>query len=141
MNYQDNLLALAAGDPDVRDALRALEPECVMGEQRARILDFLKSHPKTILHGELPDELQSDETYVKILLLQTETRYGQWSSHDRYFEAVELVKRLRKEHKQKQKEQLEQAMRDAQQNGDTARARELMSDINALIKEQRNNAR
>lgn len=132
--YQDSLLSLALCDNGVRDAMRSLTAgDFSLDEQRA-VFEFLQSDPSHVISEEVPAELQFAETYVKILLLQAETRYGNWNGHDRYFEATELVKRLKKENDKKRKDTLSAELREAQAAGDTAKARILMQQINELLK-------
>jgi uncharacterized protein (TIGR00730 family) len=53
---------------------------------------FVKSSTEPV--QSTPKELQDYETYVKILLLRADARYGQWSDEDRYFEAARETGRL-----------------------------------------------
>jgi hypothetical protein len=85
--------------------------------------------------GVTPKELQDYDTYVKILLLKADTRYGDWSDEDRYFEAARLVRLTITEHKQKQKDALMNALREAEDTGNEAEALRLRQALNELIKE------
>lgn len=132
--YQDSLLALALEDTGSREALRNVSPEELTGQQRQAVLRYLKNHPKKIIES-APTALQSYDTYVKILLLYGETRYAAWSSRDKYFEAVELVNKLKKDQKHAKKQQLDHQLRDAQERGDAPEVRRLIKQLNAIIKE------
>ncbi len=132
--YQDGLLALALVDSGAREALRGVEPGELSGEHRQAVFQYIKDHPKKITET-VPAALQVHETYVKILLLYGETRYLPWNSRDRYFEAVELVGKLKKDQKQAGKRQLDKALRAAQERGDAAEVRRLMKQLNVIIKE------
>jgi len=79
--------------------------------------------------------LKELDTYVKILLLKAETRYADWSEQDRYFETARLLRQVATEHKKQQKEELTGQLRDAEELGDDARASELRTKLNQLIKE------
>lgn len=118
--------------------MRTLSSEDFDKEEQKAIFSYLHEPSHGGIGEEVPPELQSVETYVKILLLQAETRYGNWNGHDRYFEATELVRRLKKENQKKKKELLDIALREAVAAGDSARTRELMQQINELLKEQKN---
>ncbi len=137
MPYVDSLLALAVCDNGVRDALRSVQAEWLPKPEQRSVLAFVTAGDAPGLADGVPEELQSVETYVKILQLQADTRYASWSSQDRYFEAVELVKRLKKENLKKHKDTLMHQLHAAQQEGDTARARELMEALNNVIKEEK----
>ena len=82
-----------------------------------------------------PPQLQSIDTYVKIVLLKADARYGTWSDEDRYFEAARLIRQLTTEHKQKQKQLLTEALRRAEEDGDDETARHMRQQLNDLIKE------
>ncbi len=131
--YQDNLLALALFDPPVRETLAELTEAMLPTDERREVLHYLRSHQEPL--DSLPKELQNYETYVKILLLKADTRYGQWSDKDRYFEAARLVRLTVTEHKQKQKDALTKALRTAEDNGDDDEALRLRQALNELIKE------
>jgi len=83
----------------------------------------------------VPADLQNFDTYVKILLLKADARYGEWSDEDRYFETARLVRQLITEHKKIQKDTLTIQLRAAEQNGEDERASEIRQQINELIKE------
>lgn len=135
--YIDSLLALAMCDSGVRDALRSVDKAEVPRDEQKKVLVYVTSNQTEEIADQVPKELQSVETYVKILQLQADTRYASWSSQDRYFEAVELVKRLKKEHLKKQKDTLMHQLRQTQESGQVAQARELMQQLNNLIKEEK----
>lgn len=75
------------------------------------------------------------DTYVKILLLKAETRYGEFSEQDRYFETARLLRQVTTEHKKQQKDVLTKQLREAEDAGDDETARDLRTKLNELIKE------
>ncbi len=91
-NYQDHLLALALAHPQFRDSLLKLEPGEFSGIERQAIAVHLKTDSPL---------LQSDEVRVKIgeLELIAEAKYPAVSD-ELYFMAADIVKRIKKEHKQ-----------------------------------------
>jgi DNA primase len=132
--HQDSLLALALTDVDVRDAIRNLEVGDLHGEARQRVLGYILENPGQSVANNMPRSLQTFDTYVKILLLQAETRYGQWDSHDRYQEAAKLVRLVALEKTKLKKQQLTNELRAAEASGDKTRYHELREKLNALIK-------
>ena len=132
-SYQDNLLAVAFVDPTVRELLKDIEADMVATDERKELLQFLKTNNEVT--QDVPDGLQNIDTYVKIVLLKADTRYGQWSNEDRYFEAARLVRQLITEHKKIQKDQLMMQLRTAEEDGDDEQAMTIRQQLNELIKE------
>lgn len=132
-SYQDNLLAVSSIDPAARELLREVEPSMVQSEERQALLEYLKT--STDIVTDTPPQLQNIDTYVKIVLLKADARYGTWSDEDRYFEAARLIRQLTTEHKQKQKQLLTEALRRAEEDGDDETARQMRQQLNDLIKE------
>lgn len=137
--YQDNLLALGLSEPATRDLFVALTPDMLAGEDRQAILRFISTTTDTIL--DTPVKLQKYDTYVKILLLKADTRYGDWSDQDRYFETARLIRQVVTEHKQKQKNELTTRLREAEQADDDASAASIRNELNTLIKEMQHGQR
>jgi len=131
--YQENLLAVALIDPAVRELLKDVEPDMLATDEQKAVLEYVKN--STELLAEVPDALQNHDTYVKIVLLKADARYGEWSDEDRYFETARLVRQLIKEHKQIAKNSLTAQIREAELNGDEERATEIRQQLNELIKE------
>ncbi len=131
--YQDSLLALALIDPAARELLADITEDMLIGDERHAVLAYVKE-AKNIVH-EVPKPLQDIETYVKILLLKADTRYGQWSDEDRYLEIARLIRLTATEHKQTNKETLTAALREAEDSGNEEEATRLRQALNELIKE------
>lgn len=85
--------------------------------------------------NKVPEVLQKYDTYVKILLLKAETRYATWSSQDRYYEVARLLRQLLIQHKKKQKDLLNEQLRQAEADSDDSKADSLRKELNKLIKE------
>ncbi len=131
--YQDSALALALIDPATREVFAEMTEEMLPTDERKEVLRFIRNNPEVVSMP--PKELQNYETYVKILLLKADARYGQWSDKDRYFEAARLVRLTVTEHKQKQKDALTEVLRIAEDRGDEEEALRLRQSLNELIKE------
>lgn len=131
--HQDNLLALLLIDPATRELLAGLTDDMLATDDRKDILRYVRN--ATDIVQATPKELQDYDTYVKILLLKADARYGEWSDEDRYFEAARLVRLVATEHKQTKKNELTNALRIAEDTGDDAEALRLRQALNELIKE------
>lgn len=132
--YQDNLLAVALLDPATHDLLVDIKPDMLANEDRGTILAYVQNNPGKPFE-QIPADLQNLETYVKILLLKADARYGEWSDEDRYFEAARLVRQLTTEHKKIKKQELTTELRRAEEEDDDARADQIRQQLNELIKE------
>lgn len=131
--HQDSMLALALVDPSIRELLAEVTEEMLATDERKEALRYIRRSTETV--HTIPKELQDYETYVKILLLKADARYGEWSDEDRYFEAARLVRLTITEHKQIQKDALTQSLREAEDNGNDEEALRLRHALNELIKE------
>ena len=131
--HQDNLLALAMVYPAVRELLAEIDESMLSNQDRVAVLIYLKSTLEPV--PSTPKELQDLDTYVKILLLKADARYGDWSDVDRYFETARLVRIIATEHKQTQKDALTAALRIAEDEGSEKEAERLRHALNELIKE------
>jgi len=131
--YEDNLLSLAMVYPALRELLIEIDEAMLSNEDRKVVLTFLKSSTDTV--QSTPKDLQDLDTYVKILLLKADARYGDWSDDDRYFETARLVRIIVTKHKQTQKDELTAALRIAEDEGSDGEALRLRHALNELIKE------
>lgn len=132
--YQDNLLALVTAYPEARTMIGELTPEMLHLPERQELLYFLQTNPDATFDP-IPKGLQEHETYVKIVLLKADARYGSWNDADRSLESARLVRQVITEHKQIKKDQLVVALRDAESSGDEEQADALRQQLNTLIKE------
>jgi DNA primase len=132
--YQDNLLAAALIDAPSQELFMHVDPAIFAEEHRQAVAKYLAAHAGSVLKT-TPVELQNFDTYVKILLLKADTRYADWSDQDRYFETARLLRQVANEHKKQTQEQLTNQLREAENAGDDAKAAELRTQLNTLIKE------
>ncbi|HEY8886468.1 MAG TPA: DNA primase [Candidatus Microsaccharimonas sp.] len=131
--YQENLLAVALIDPAVRELLKDVQPDMLATDEQKAVLEYVKNSSELL--ADVPADLQNYDTYVKIVLLKADARYGEWSDEDRYFETARLVRQLITEHKKIAKDSLTAQLREAEQNGEDERAAEIRHQLNELIKE------
>lgn len=132
--YQDNLLAALLVDPATHDLLAGINSDMLAGENRQAVVDYVLTHQGNPIL-ETPPDLQKFDTYVKILLLRADTRFADWSDHDRYLETARLIRQIITEHRQKQKNELNRDLRAAEEDGDESKAAEIRTKLNKLIKE------
>lgn len=133
-SVEDSLLSLAVTDISTRDILINVEIDIFESEEARAIVDYINKN-KLKSFKETPADLQKYDTYVKILLLKAETRYDSFTSQDRYFEAARLLRQVIIQNKKKQKNKLNEELRQAEGLGDDNAAHELRKKINQLIKE------
>jgi len=131
--HEDSLLALALAYPAVRELVLELDEKMLANDDRRALLKFLKTSNDLV--QVTPKELQDFDTYVKILLLKADARYGDWSDEDRFFETARLVRIIVTKHKQTQKDELTAALRVAEDEGNDEEALRLRQALNELIKE------
>lgn len=124
--YQDNLLAMAWVHPELRDSLHKSDANEFMGAIRQRIAAYIKGADST----SEADLLQSEEIRVKIdeLVFIAEHKYA--AMNDKlYFEATDIVKRIKKEYKERLRNALKQEFA---QSTDDARRKALSKQIKQL---------
>ena len=133
--YQDDLLALLLLDPSERAGLARVDVTHFVGEERQAIAAYLAGSPDAVL--ETPQQLQSYDTYVKLLLLRAETRYAAWSDQERSIEAVRLLRLVTTEHNKTKRDQLIARLREAEERHDDEASETLRAELNTLIKEMK----
>ena len=133
-SYHDNALAIGLSDGATRDLFNEVDEVNFQDEARLEVLRFVKTSKERALE-DIQNSLQKYDTYVKILLLKAETRYADFSSQDRYFEAARLLRQIEIQNKKNQKDKLTEELRTAEDSRDEATAQELRKRIHVLIKE------
>ena len=135
--YQDDFLAILVRYPAARDAFRYIAPTDLHGEHRQRLATYLVAHPEERIVTEVPSSLQTSDTYVKIVLLTAEERYGERGEMASVEDALQLAKRIKKEKAKNEITRLSTELAAAEAKGDAARRTELTQQLAKLIKEQR----
>lgn len=132
--HEDGVLAVAAVDVPSQELFTHLDSSMLHGEERQAIARYFAEHHTSPL-TDTPEELQKYDTYVKIVILQAETRYAEWDSNDRYFETARLIRQIEQEYKKQTRDELTAQLRDAEEAGNEAEADVLRARLNTLIKE------
>lgn len=132
---QDKLLAIAVLDPKVRGLLIEMVADDFEADQQQALLQYLKTMPDIDLSGDMPEALQELETYVKVLLLRADERYKQWGEIDRYDETAKLVRLVKNQTREYKKQQLNQALKEAEATNDEKTKDKLRKELNEIIKE------
>lgn len=131
--YQDYLLALAWAHDQLRDTLAKLEPPMFAGDVRQTIAAAIKATPRGPITN---NSLQSDDIRVKIgeLELIVEAKYPTFTDAH-YYEAVDIVKKIKKEHKIAEKLQLDLLFSQADDQQERKRLNKLIKQLNKEIED------
>lgn len=131
--YQDYLLALAWAHPQVRDSLAKVEPEMFAGKPRQLIASAIKQEGQDAV-AKVRKTLQSDDVQVKIgeLELIVETKYPTFTDAH-YYEAVDIVKRIKKEHKIVERTQLAARFSQSEDKSERTHLNKLIKQLNQEI--------
>lgn len=135
VQYQDDLLAILLQDPAARSVLMPSDSALFEDDQRQSVAEFVATDKSEV--KDTPAKLQEHDTYVKMLLLRAETRYGSWDSSERPLEAARLLRLIKTEHSKIERDNLISKLREAEEQQDDAKAAELRNQINTLIKEMK----
>lgn len=131
---EDDALAVAVIDGASQELFEHLDLDYLHSNERRALAQYLVTHAGTVL-DDTPPELQNYDNYVKMVLLRAETRYAEWDSNDRYYEAARLIRQIEHEHKKQTQENLIAELREAERIGDEKESERLRIELNALIKE------
>lgn len=132
--YEDELLAVAAVDAPSQELFEHLDTSYFHGEERQALALYYATNGGKVL-DDTPEELQKYDTYVKIVLLRADERYIKLDSNERYYETARLIKQMKQEHMKQTRDTLTAELREAESNGDDARAMQLLVQLNELTKE------
>lgn len=132
--HEDDALAVAVIDAPSQELFEHIDIDLLHGEERQALARYLEAHAGSVL-TDTPAELQKYDNYVKMVLLRAETRYAEWDSNDRYYEAARLIRQIEHEHKKQTQETLIAELREAERTGDELVADRLRAELNMLIKE------
>lgn len=110
---QDHLLALALMRKELRDQLELLDPEMLPQESGRKLLEYLQAHPDfdgNLTHAPL---LQPIADYVKIVALQYEALFIDLDEHEARYTANRLRIRLITMFVKIKKDQISEALHEA----------------------------
>jgi DNA primase len=128
--YEDNILAILASHPKLRDTLKNIDPQDFTGEQRRSFAAELKAD------GENLDKNGEDkDNRISILKLRAEGRYEGWSAQDIKKELTTLLRQLELDKLKTEKDLLMAALKDAEDSGEASETADLLKKINQLNKE------
>ncbi|MDX1766144.1 MAG: toprim domain-containing protein, partial [Candidatus Saccharimonadales bacterium] len=133
--YQDSFLGLNALYPDVRSSIKTIEIEQMEGAARQQFFGFLRELGDKKMPKNMPSSLSDLENYAKVSLFRVEELYGSWTAADRIVETMSLARRIIKDNKQKTKDKLSAAIKEAENVGDSERVEKLLDAYNRLLKE------
>ena len=131
---EDNALALACCDMRCRAMLHHVNDKMWHEPQRQALATYLRTHDAPL--ETTPQQLQSHDIYVKIVLLRAEERYAAWNSDDRQLEMSQLLQRIEHEQTKQTQHELLAQLRDAEAAGDEPAAETLRTALNNVIKER-----
>ena len=132
--YHNDVLAMLVASPSARQLLEGVDIELFSSSEQRQLAKYLLVNHQPF-NGVVPSDLQSIDTYVKIVELRAEERYAKWPLSDIELEAAHLLRQMQIEHKKQTLKQLNKELRVAEEDGDDARAEELRPRIASLIKE------
>ena len=125
--YEEDLLGLAIAHKESAELLQNLPEDCLDAPERNQLLEILKKNDR--------EKLKKYDNYVKILLLKVDERYDGWKTSEVAVEITRLVQKVQKQHLEKQKDSLQDQLRDAEIQSDDELARKLLLEITKLNKE------
>ena len=121
------MLGLAIAHKESAELLQNLPEDCLDAPERNQLLEILKKNDR--------EKLKKYDNYVKILLLKVDERYDGWKTSEVAVEITRLVQKVQKQHLEKQKDSLQDQLRDAEIQSDDELARKLLLEITKLNKE------
>ena len=125
--YEDDLLALALIFADSSQYIKNLDQNSLNSDEKNQILRVLQQNQR--------EELKKNENYVKILLLKADERYDGWKNKEVINEIKRLVQKVKIQNITKQKEDLQDQLKDAEIQGEDGLARDVLLKITELNKE------
>ncbi len=131
---QDTLLSVAVRDPHVQDLFRDLDPLLFAGIERQAVALYIAKHIGSPLET-VPAELQANEKYVTMLLLNPDVDKLAWQEANRLNTAANVIRSLQSNYqKNETKEELLRQEAIARNEGNDDLANELLMKINRIIR-------
>lgn len=135
--YQDQLLSLLVAYPSTRRLLETETARLVFSTpERQRVYEFVEANPLLSFTDNIPEDLKDVDDYVKILLFKAEELYNSFGTNERLRELRDLIHKLTLKYIKEQKQELTEAIRDAEQNGDEVLVDNLLAKFNNLLKKE-----
>lgn len=131
-DHVDTLLGLALTNAKAQQLFNQTDLSFFGNGTRRQVAEFIARQPGVV--AETPEELQSIDAYVTIVLLRAENRYGTWSDDDKIHESASLLRRYEAEHKRRNITQQKEA---AEARGDDDEAERLRQEEYMLLKEMK----
>ena len=131
-DHIDTLLGLGLMNEHARDEFKGIDSAMFNGKARQAVAAYLANTPGSTT--ETPQELQSFDDYVTIVLLRAENRYGNWSDEDTSHEAANLLRQYTTQHALKR---IQEQRQKAEEQGDEAEVQRLRQEEYLQIKEMK----
>jgi DNA primase len=133
-SHEDDFLALNIQFPEVRDSLNLVSKSPLQTERREQTKQtLLSAKPSQRVDEQMAAQLKLDQDYVKILLLTAEEKYASWTPADLMAETMALARRIVADSKKQYQNKLTAAIKEAEANGDSGRASELLDLYQKLL--------
>jgi DNA primase len=126
-SFIDTFFGIMIQYPNTRDALNKISLDLLTTQNQISVFNELSKKPGVELK-----HLKTDENYVKIVTFQAEELYGQRSSSERLADAFALARRIAKQNLETRKSKLTQAIRQAEDAGDSAMRDRLLKQFTQL---------
>ena len=132
--YENDLIALNAAYPAVRESLQILGTTKLSTQQRQDFVHTLKALPAhERVTAAIAPRLKLDTNYVKILSFTAEEKYASWTPAELTAEAMALARRIVEKSKKANKNELTAAIHTAEAKGDMDTAAKLLDQYQQLL--------
>lgn len=134
--YQDNLLAIAIINLQVRNLVSEIETNKFETEKRQKLVEFLSQHldEKNIENW---SDLKNLIEYAKVLEFMASESYSKWTNDEQVVQAKRLLDQVKKDHQKNKTEKLIELLREAEEKGDEKEILSVQHQLNQLIKESK----
>ena len=130
----DAFFTAALQDVAIQDILTSLDPLIFPGEAQQALARYISAHVGTVI-DRVPDELQTFEKYVTMVLLNPDIDKLEWSESHRINTARDVIRSLQANYqKTETKEDLIRKETEARASGDTELANKILMQINQIIR-------
>jgi DNA primase len=137
VHLEASVMALNLVFPEARLSLEDLRPSDFADPRHEAVFSKLKRLGSEATLDHIAQALPDEADYVKILALQGEEEYADTAPADRSFEAFTLARRLIELASHDTKINLSKRIREAEESSDHQLAKELLTEYQALLTEER----